>query len=558
MLSPYAFYQFWLNVEDVKVGELLRIFTFLDHEEIEELEQQTEEKPFLRAGQKRLAEEVTSFVHGRRGDRAHQGRLGGAVRGRGPARARRRHPRRGAPRGRGRRGRRGERSRRSSTCWSPRVCPRAAAQRAVRSSEGGAYLNNERVADPEFRPGTGDVVGGRVAGPPPRQEELRRRPAGVRHAVPVAGPDEGPRAVVAVRRHAAGQRPRAVAGGGLPLLQPGGRRRGLGGRGDRGLGPVPVPASGAAGRHRRRRRPRRCWARSSAHRSRSRPTTLQRAAHPDGEVAMAEAARAGGSLVVVSSNAGTPFADIGAVGTPWWLQVYVTADRSATAPGRRERRRGRRRRDRAHRRHPCRRHEVRRRADRLGGDGSGLGPRQLLGRGSAASPRRRRRPISARTTSPGSPTATSCRSWSRGSCTRPMPAAASTPVPRPSGSPTTAGASSTGRSRRRRRSARSLRRSPVRRRCTSTGECGVVCTRLPQPPSAPARCSSADRPSTRWRPTARTACAPAGRARRGAARRPCGWPVARRRRRSRGPPRGPRDAVTGATFGRFDSSWGRP
>jgi 4-hydroxymandelate oxidase len=62
------------------------------------------------------------------------------------------------------------------------------------------------------------------------------------------------------------------------------------------------------------------------------PSTLQRAAHPDGEVAMAEGARAGGSLVVVSSNAGTPFADIGAVGTPWWLQVYVTADRSVTAP----------------------------------------------------------------------------------------------------------------------------------------------------------------------------------------------------------------------------------
>ena len=62
------------------------------------------------------------------------------------------------------------------------------------------------------------------------------------------------------------------------------------------------------------------------------PTTLQRAAHPDGEVAMAEGARAAGSLVVVSSNAGTLFGDIAAVGAPWWLQVYVTADRSATAP----------------------------------------------------------------------------------------------------------------------------------------------------------------------------------------------------------------------------------
>ena len=38
MMSPYAFYQFWLNVEDEKVGELLRIFTFLSRAEIEELE----------------------------------------------------------------------------------------------------------------------------------------------------------------------------------------------------------------------------------------------------------------------------------------------------------------------------------------------------------------------------------------------------------------------------------------------------------------------------------------------------------------------------------------
>jgi tyrosyl-tRNA synthetase len=64
MMSPYAFHQFWLNVEDEKVGELLRIFTFLSREEIEELEAQTAEKPFLRAGQKRLADEVTTFVHG--------------------------------------------------------------------------------------------------------------------------------------------------------------------------------------------------------------------------------------------------------------------------------------------------------------------------------------------------------------------------------------------------------------------------------------------------------------------------------------------------------------
>ncbi|WP_104105777.1 tyrosine--tRNA ligase [Nocardioides sp. 616] len=64
MMSPYAFHQFWLNVEDEKVVELLKLFTFLEHGEIEELAAQTAEKPFLRAAQKALADEVTTLVHG--------------------------------------------------------------------------------------------------------------------------------------------------------------------------------------------------------------------------------------------------------------------------------------------------------------------------------------------------------------------------------------------------------------------------------------------------------------------------------------------------------------
>ena len=64
MLAPYAFHQFWLNVEDEKVGELLRVFTFLSHEEIERIEAEHAEKPFLRLGQKTLADEVTTLVHG--------------------------------------------------------------------------------------------------------------------------------------------------------------------------------------------------------------------------------------------------------------------------------------------------------------------------------------------------------------------------------------------------------------------------------------------------------------------------------------------------------------
>ena len=62
--SPYAFYQFWLNAEDADVVDRLKVFTFLSRIEIEELEKQTAEAPYLRAAQKRLALEVTTLVHG--------------------------------------------------------------------------------------------------------------------------------------------------------------------------------------------------------------------------------------------------------------------------------------------------------------------------------------------------------------------------------------------------------------------------------------------------------------------------------------------------------------
>ena len=62
------------------------------------------------------------------------------------------------------------------------------------------------------------------------------------------------------------------------------------------------------------------------------PTTLQRAVHPEGEVAMARAAADAGTVVVMSSNAGTPFAEIAATGADWWLQVYLPADRTLAEP----------------------------------------------------------------------------------------------------------------------------------------------------------------------------------------------------------------------------------
>jgi tyrosyl-tRNA synthetase len=70
MTSPYAWYQYFVNAEDAMVGQLLRIFTFLDREEILELEKETAERPAARIAQRRLAEEVTRLVHGEEETRA--------------------------------------------------------------------------------------------------------------------------------------------------------------------------------------------------------------------------------------------------------------------------------------------------------------------------------------------------------------------------------------------------------------------------------------------------------------------------------------------------------
>lgn len=64
MMSPYAFYQFWLRVEDADVVRFLKIFTFLDRRRIEELEAEVAERPHARVAQKALAAEMTRLVHG--------------------------------------------------------------------------------------------------------------------------------------------------------------------------------------------------------------------------------------------------------------------------------------------------------------------------------------------------------------------------------------------------------------------------------------------------------------------------------------------------------------
>ncbi len=158
MLSPYAFHQFWLNAEDDKVGELLRIFTFLSREEIESLEEQTREQPWLRAGQKALADEVTSLVHGE--DETSQAKAAAAALfGGGDL-----HQLHGSTLGAALR----EAGSVTVSGELPAIVDllvdvglaksKGEARRTV--SEGGAYLNNERVDDPELVPSERDLVAG--------------------------------------------------------------------------------------------------------------------------------------------------------------------------------------------------------------------------------------------------------------------------------------------------------------------------------------------------------------------------------------------------------------
>lgn len=61
--SPYAFYQFWLNVSDADASKYIRIFTVLDQSTVEKLEKEHAEAPHLRILQKEIAKEVTCMVH---------------------------------------------------------------------------------------------------------------------------------------------------------------------------------------------------------------------------------------------------------------------------------------------------------------------------------------------------------------------------------------------------------------------------------------------------------------------------------------------------------------
>ena len=159
MMSPYAFHQFWLNVEDEKVVEMLKIFTFLTRDEIADLEVQTAEQPFLRAAQKRLADEVTTLVHG--SEETEQAKAAAqALFGSGDLSVLTAATLASALSEAG-----GASVRRDDVPSVADLLVRAGlakskgeARRTV--SEGGAYLNNARVEDPDMVPDESDLVGG--------------------------------------------------------------------------------------------------------------------------------------------------------------------------------------------------------------------------------------------------------------------------------------------------------------------------------------------------------------------------------------------------------------
>jgi tyrosyl-tRNA synthetase len=163
LTSPYAFYQFWFNVEDSEVGRLLRVFTFRSREEIEALEREAEQRPSARAAQRALAQDVTTLVHGT----AECQRVVAASR---------------ALFGQGELDTLDERTLGAALAEVPRltvtagageqlppfvdllagagiVASKSAARRLI--AEGGAYLNNRKVTDADARPARTDLLHGR-------------------------------------------------------------------------------------------------------------------------------------------------------------------------------------------------------------------------------------------------------------------------------------------------------------------------------------------------------------------------------------------------------------
>ena len=147
MTSPYAFYQFWVNTDDADVVNYLKYFSFRGHEELATLEKATAERPAAREAQRALAEELTTLVHGE-AETAQVVAASQALFGRGELSDLSAATLRAALAEAGLTPVRGELPPVAVLLKeSGLVASMNEARRTI--AEGGAYLNNERVSDPE-------------------------------------------------------------------------------------------------------------------------------------------------------------------------------------------------------------------------------------------------------------------------------------------------------------------------------------------------------------------------------------------------------------------------
>jgi tyrosyl-tRNA synthetase len=161
MTSPYAFYQFWLNTDDRDVMALLRYYTFRTADELADLEQQLKERPQSRIAQRTLARDVTTLTHGMAETAAAESAAAALFGGEGLAGLDARTLQAALA----------EASlvRVSAGETLPTIVDllvaaglspsKSAARRTV--NEGGAYLNNERVTDPDLEPPRASLLHGR-------------------------------------------------------------------------------------------------------------------------------------------------------------------------------------------------------------------------------------------------------------------------------------------------------------------------------------------------------------------------------------------------------------
>ncbi|WP_123027785.1 tyrosine--tRNA ligase [Mycolicibacterium stellerae] len=160
MTSPYAWYQYFFNTADADAIPYLKWFTFLSREDLAELEQATTERPHERAAQRRLAQELTTLVHGEAQcsavehasqalfGRAELGQLDEPTLAAALREASNSHVAELGPDG--------SNSITDLLVASGLVDSKGAARRAV--AEGGAYVNNVRVESDDWTPQPSDFL----------------------------------------------------------------------------------------------------------------------------------------------------------------------------------------------------------------------------------------------------------------------------------------------------------------------------------------------------------------------------------------------------------------